>query len=269
MSAVITKPRAKSAKAAEVQFPALKTAEVRLREVREALRTADEKLEMAYAEATPGDAIETVLDLIAHNLLPEAVRNIHAQHPTRADAETVYLSLFTPLATLEAACALAAGSELAPALKEAYALLDWAQTECDSQNIGMLLPEPVGEEQGGLAVAESHGDQLYGAFGILESAHAIVSRCAADAEDELVSGVDLLMDHCQAQLAALTEDHALTEEKCNPVSAAMSVIDGVLNVACQRSDDPALWGALNLLSQSKTIVDAVIGSCMASERGRS
>lgn len=105
---------------------------------------ADEKIELAYDAADPGDPIERLLNLINHVVLADAVRPMLGEMPTRAEAEWTYQAMFHPLAALQGATALAAGTLLYQPLVEAFHLLDWAQTECEALALHRLLP--IGQE---------------------------------------------------------------------------------------------------------------------------
>lgn len=121
------------------------TAEERLATLRATLREAEEKIEAAYDAVERGTAVDTLLHLIGHDLLcdamrPEIMGADGAPSPNRADLDEAYTALFPVLASLEGAMALSMGTVINSTLVDAYNLLDWAQNECDSAALGKLLP---------------------------------------------------------------------------------------------------------------------------------
>ncbi len=152
-----TKPRAKAAPVApaytrpvQTFFPEVgKTAEERLAALRATLQAADEKLEAAYDAAERGSAVDTLLDLIAHDLMCSVMSPLmrdadEADIPvTKGSIEVAHQTLFPVLAALEGAMALSVGTVLSTTLAEAFNLLNWAQDECDSAALGALMPAAV------------------------------------------------------------------------------------------------------------------------------
>ncbi|MDP9893211.1 hypothetical protein J2W32_001484 [Variovorax boronicumulans] len=137
LSTAATKPRAKATKPSS-QGPTLNE---RIAGIRESIALASEKIEMAYDAVELGEPLDVLLDHIAHELLGNAVRPIHREYLTKADAEHVYESLFTPLACLQAAVSLSAGTVVHHTLAGAHALLDQVQTDLDScADIAKALP---------------------------------------------------------------------------------------------------------------------------------
>lgn len=113
----------------------------RLAAVQSALAEADKKLEMAYDAAEVGQPIDLVLECLAHELMPDAVRPMRGDAPTAADAEATYDAMFLPLAFLESAIALSLGTIVHGTLVEAFLLLDWAHNECEGLALHRLMPE--------------------------------------------------------------------------------------------------------------------------------
>ena len=128
MNAVLNKPRAKVTKRSTTA-PAKKDP---LAELREAIALADEKLEMAYEAAEPGEYVDTLIDHVCHGLLGDAVRPLQSPQVTQADSMRVYRDLFPVLACLQGAIKLAEGTVLTSTLEEAFAILDAAQNALDS-----------------------------------------------------------------------------------------------------------------------------------------
>jgi len=112
----------------------------RLTKLVETMKEADRKIEMAYDAAEVGESVHTLLDCIGHDMLTGDALAIYKDAPTKADAEATYNALFAPLAALDGAIALSRGSVIEHTLREAWQLLDWAQTECDPTDIGRHLP---------------------------------------------------------------------------------------------------------------------------------
>lgn len=146
-TAVATKPRSRAALATKPIENEAPTVESCLKAVRDAIYKADHKMEAAYDATEPGDSIELVIDHIAHNIMHEAVRPILAEGiPTQATAEAVATAMFTPLATLEAAIALAGDAVFRPNLIEAFNLLDHVNNQLDVNcPLWKLLPEGTNE----------------------------------------------------------------------------------------------------------------------------
>lgn len=124
----------------------------RIDTLRATLHMADEKLEAAYDAADPGTAVDTLLNLVAHDLVCKAMHPVLRNEDeatilvTKADLAVAYEALFPVLAVLEGAMALSIGTVLSATLVEAFQLLNWAQEECDSAALGALLPPAVAEK---------------------------------------------------------------------------------------------------------------------------
>jgi hypothetical protein len=131
MNAVLNRPRAKASKRPTVAAKAEPTA-VTIADIRQWIGTAEEKLEMAYDAAERGEPIDTLLDHINHNVILEPNRIIQRDDLTQSDAGRVYKLLFPVLACLEGALKLADNTVVHSTLKEAFDLLDAAQTALDA-----------------------------------------------------------------------------------------------------------------------------------------
>lgn len=128
----------------ENEAPSVKAS---LKAVRDAIYLADHKLEAAYDATERGTPVERMVELVAHDLMNEATRPIlDIGVPTRATSEAVYTAMFTPLAVLEGAIALAGDAVFTPHLQEAFRLLDWANSQMGScAPLWKLLPEGADE----------------------------------------------------------------------------------------------------------------------------
>lgn len=141
MNAVLNKPRAKAAKRPAVAKK-VKPPPTTVADIRDWMRAADEKLEMAYDVAERGEPIDTLLDHLKYEVLVTPLCTIQRDDLTQTDAARIYAGLFPVLACLQGAIKLAEGTVLHTTLEEAFALLDAAQTALDSTNSAVRsLPE--------------------------------------------------------------------------------------------------------------------------------
>ncbi|MBC7601421.1 MAG: hypothetical protein H7255_02020 [Ramlibacter sp.] len=123
--------------------------DVRLEDLRNKLRAADQIIEDAYDACPQATALDHLLDWINHSAMYEATRPMKKNEtPSKADADSTYQAMFAPLAALEGAIALAAGGLLEAPLREAFRLLDAAHDECDSAALGAVLPDESTDENG-------------------------------------------------------------------------------------------------------------------------
>ncbi|MCR8961185.1 hypothetical protein M0765_026680 [Variovorax sp. S2] len=235
----------------------------RLATLQAACTEADEKLEMAYDAAERGEPVDTLLDHINHALLPDAVRPMFLGQPTKADAAATYDALFAPLACLEGALALAAGTVIHGTLKEAFDLLDWAQTECDGAALGKLLPaqaEQDDRQHSERETAPSHSFEANGiedgAYLIANEAIAIIRARAEEVGSDLVYGAIYVAERAKDILGEGI--HARDVQMCEDASAPLAVAIAVLEAGVHAHDDVALHGALRLLELAKTSLDDAI-----------
>ncbi|MFZ3120051.1 MAG: hypothetical protein WA159_17255 [Variovorax sp.] len=301
MTAAATKPRAKAAPVApaytrpvQTFFPEVgKTAEERLAALRATLQAADEKLEAAYDAAERGSAVDTLLDLIAHDLLCTALHPVlrnedEAAYPvTKSDLAATYEALFPVLAALEGAMALAVGTVLSATLAEVFNLLDWAQTECDSAALGALLPGEAAADaravkapaldampsiieglQAATAVdaiddkprGEFDEDQMHEVIAITKEAAAIMQARSKTADcDHLFAAL------WAAERAIDTLDDGIDAKcirACENGSAPLGVACSVLNITLAHFDDQALHGAWRLLELAKDQLDVAVNEAL-------
>lgn len=235
----------------------------RLATLQAACTEADEKLEMAYDVAERGEPIDPLLDHINHALFPDAVRPMFLEQPTKADAAATYAALFAPLACLEGALALAAGTVIHGTLKEAFDLLDWAQTECDAAALGKLLPaqaEHDDRQHSERETAPSHSFEANGiedgAYLIASEAIAIIRARAEEVGSDLVYGAIYVAERAHGILG--DGIRARDMQMCEDASAPIAVAIAVLEAGVHAHDDVALHGALRLLELAKTSLDDAI-----------
>ncbi|MDP9892582.1 hypothetical protein J2W32_000974 [Variovorax boronicumulans] len=107
---------------------------INIEDIRAWLLSADEKLEMAYDAAEPGEMIDVLLDHICHTVILDPLWLMQRERFTQFDANRVYAYLFPVLACVLGAIKIAEGTILQNALEEAFQLLDRAQTELDATN---------------------------------------------------------------------------------------------------------------------------------------
>lgn len=228
------------------------TAKARVTFIVKAIREADRKIEHAYDKAEPGESLSTVLDHIAHELLIGDVFRMDEPNPTQQDAEATYEALFKPLAVLDSAIALARGTIFEPFLREAWQLLDKAQTACDPVSNKDL---PTGET----VRPEPPCDQLFAAYAIFTTAAAIVDSQWQDVKEGggAYGAARALVDSLGPQFEAQASNKELTDDDCETVSADLSVIVDLLEEHCEEWDNQCLWGALYLMRQCKDLVDQV------------
>lgn len=114
---------------------------IRLEQVLNALAEVDQKLEAVYDAVEPRSSLEILLDLIAHDLLVEAVQPLRGTVLTKGAIVGAHGALFSPLAALEAAIALAGGTAFQRDLIGAHQLLEWAHNELYSaKSVTRALP---------------------------------------------------------------------------------------------------------------------------------
>lgn len=141
MNAVLNKPRAKATKRANVAKQ-IERPPVTIADIRDWISSAEQKLELAYDAAEPGEPIDTLLDHINHYVLCAPFGIMQRDDLTQADAARIYAGLFPVLACLRGAIKLSESTVLHSTLEEAFALLDAAQTALDSTNSAVRsLPE--------------------------------------------------------------------------------------------------------------------------------
>jgi len=129
MNAVLDKPRAKATPKATKSV-----LQTRLDSIFANLKLGQEKLQLAHqsVELTdPGDAADVLLRAVIEEMLPPAIAPMYRQPLTRSDADAAYTGMFTSLAAIEGVIALSRGQVIEPMLREAWMLLDEANSQMD------------------------------------------------------------------------------------------------------------------------------------------
>lgn len=267
MSAVATKPRKSAPKLPGVSAPATykrpestyrpaigKTAAERLEVLRAAFHAADAKIEAAYDAVETGTAVETLLDHINHELSMSVMSPIlrnedEANLPvTKADAEASYNAAFGMLAALEGAMALSIDDVIYPTLVEAFQLLDWAQTECDSCALGALLPALSTEQSTGRTRTGEldSGERIAEAVAVLHAAAHEHGRAEVWGVHTLAKLIESTLD------SANPEDADDLQDVSNLLEQVLAVIDKVNGDAL---DCMLLHAGASLLTTAKQLVD--------------
>lgn len=143
MSAVLDKPRAKAKPKAEKS--ALQT---RLDKIFNNLKLGQEKLQLAHHSVgltDPGDAPEILLRAVIEDMLPPAIAPMYREPLTRADVDAAYTGMFTSLAAIDGVIALSLGQVIESTLRDAWVLLDEANTLMDFGDMKGALPEAAAE----------------------------------------------------------------------------------------------------------------------------
>lgn len=107
---------------------------VTIEDIRMWISMAEEKLELAYDVADPGQPLGTLLHHVTHDVIVSPHWIIQRKDLTQADAIQVYEGLFPVLACIQGAIKLSEKTALGGTLVEAFKLLDSAQNALDSVN---------------------------------------------------------------------------------------------------------------------------------------
>lgn len=134
-----TATKTRAAKSVPTKAP---TAETLLCQVRADLGIVERKLINAHNAAEAGSTLDTLLEHIAYQLLPSAVKGLLGDNPTKDDAERAYVALFVPIALLECLLLSADGTILEGAIRDAFETLDRIDNQLDSSGeLARSLPE--------------------------------------------------------------------------------------------------------------------------------
>lgn len=140
MSAVLDRPRAKARPKAEKS-----ALQARLDKIFNNLKLGQEKLQLAHHSAgltDPGDAPEILLRAVIEDMLPPTIAPIYREPLSRADVDAAYTGMFTSLAAIDGVIALSLGHVIESTLRDAWVLLDEANSLMDLTGISGL-PEAV------------------------------------------------------------------------------------------------------------------------------
>lgn len=139
MSAVLDKPRAKAKPKAEKS-----ALQGRLDKIFTNLKLGQEKLQLAHHSVgltDPGDAPEILLRAVIEDMLPPAIAPMYRQPLTRAEVDAAYTGMFTSLAAIDGVIALSRGQVIEDTLRDAWVLLDEANSLMDFTDMKDALPE--------------------------------------------------------------------------------------------------------------------------------
>jgi len=140
MTAVLERPRAKAKPKAEKS-----ALQARLDKIFANLKLGQEKLQLAHQSVgltDPGDAPEILLRAVIEDMLPPAIAPMYREPLSRADADAAYTGMFTSLAAIDGVIALSLGHVIESTLRDAWVLLDEANSLMDLTGISGL-PEAV------------------------------------------------------------------------------------------------------------------------------
>ena len=137
-TATIERPKKTSAAQAKPTKPTAST----LASLTATLEQVRATIELAIQSAEVGSAAETLLRHVDESLLPKSTGALRAPSFDRSDLSAVYEELFVPLAMIEGAIALSSGTVIESTLRDAFGVLDWAQTEMDDAGaVARSLPQ--------------------------------------------------------------------------------------------------------------------------------
>lgn len=265
MNAVLDKPRTKAKpKAAK---SALQT---RLDSIFSKLKLGQEKLQLAHqsvAMTDPGDAADVLLLAVIEDMLPLALEPMYRQPLTRADADAAYTGMFTSLAAIDGAIALSRGQVIEPMLREAWVLLDEANSQMDFSDLPGL-PEtknsikadllPLREDLESAAPGNATNDssprvdaaeRIFEARWTWNCATEILDHYTANSGSDLDFAALELAQVALKKLSAADDDH--TKALCEEASGAMSSAVAVARACSKVSDDPDEQEALILAGVHK------------------
>lgn len=264
MNAVLERPRAKAKPKATKS--ALQT---RLESIFTNLKLGQEKLQLAHqsVELTdPGDAADVLLRAVIEDLLPAAIAPMYRQPLTRNDTDAAYTGMFTSLAAIEGTIALSRGQVIEPVLREAWVLLDEANSQMDFGDMGDVLPQreditEADQMQGDLAArppaaAETANvaGRIFDAYERTIEAHAILDSRVAEMNTGAAYGARSLVK--VAVDATSAADATNTRKDCEHASSALHEAIEVLTLVTEDSLDLAARGALALLVLGKGLLDS-------------
>jgi len=259
MNAVIDKPRAAAKPKATKS-----TLKTRLDSIFSKLKLGQEKLQLAHqsVELTdPGDAADVLLRAVVEDMLPAAIAPMYRQPLTRSDADAAYTGMFTSLAAIDGVIALSRGEVVESMLREAWVLLDEANSEMDSAYLKDLPDgsEPVTPAQAPAATeSDSSWDdhEMYEIGAMLSEGIAVMRSRSQEANTELLYGAIYAAERAKAAFAGGLDTRDLRD--CENASAPIGVACAVLDAALLDFDDIALHGAWRLLDLAHSRLDAAV-----------
>ncbi|MDO9357903.1 MAG: hypothetical protein Q7T70_02780 [Polaromonas sp.] len=138
MNAVANKPRSKASAAS-----AKPSLEKRLVDIDSRLALGRKKLALAseaVEQTHPGEAVDVLLLHVIERMLPDAIFPLHARPITAEAMDAAYTGMFPSLAAIEGVISLAAGQAIEPFAREAFELLNSANSDMDFGDMPDALP---------------------------------------------------------------------------------------------------------------------------------
>lgn len=268
MSAVLERPRAKAKPKATKS--ALQT---RLDSIFANLKLGQEKLQLAHrsVEITdPGDAADVLLRAVIEDMLPPAIAPMYRQPLTHSDADAAYTGMFTSLAAIDGVIALSRGQVIEDTLREAWVLLDEANTLMDFADMGDVLPHrkdaaeadrsdnDLAARSPAAATTEDAAGGIFDAYERTIEAFAIIDSRVSEMNTGAAYGARSLVK--MAVDATSAADETNTRDNCEHASCALHEAIEVLTLVTDEAPDLAAQGALALLVLAKELLDDNVGS---------
>ncbi|MFV0675525.1 hypothetical protein [Variovorax sp. tm] len=271
MNAVLERPRAKAKPKAEKS-----ALQARLDKIFNNLKLGQEKLQLAHQSVgltDPGEAAEVLLRAVIEDMLPPAIAPMYHQPLTRADADEAYTGMFTSLAAIDGVIALSLGHVIESTLRDAWVLLDEANSLMDFGDMKGALPEaePAPKQprtEATSATSREPAAASFEALDIEEGPYFMISEVIGIIESRLSDiGTDLLYgamtcaEKAKEVLSAGVK--ARDVQMCEAASAPLAVATAVLEASLEADDDVALWGALRLLKLAHDTLDEAVAQGVA------
>lgn len=253
-----TKPRAKAAPKGSKS-----PLQTRLDAIFSNLKQGQEKLQLAHEsveKTDPGDAAEVLLRAVLEDMLPAALSPIQQQPISRQDMEAAYTGMFPALAAIDGVVALSVGQVIESTLREAWVLLDQANTWMDFGDMKDALPEaaeaPTAQVQ--KPTSPYSAEFAFDAHCRATEAEAILDSRMHDMNSGAAYGALTLVGIAKAKLAAV-EAHA-TRDACDDASSALHEAIEVLGLVTNDHSDLVAEGAFALLELAKRLIDDNVGA---------
>jgi len=262
MTAVLDKPRAKAKPKAEKS-----TLQARLDKIFAKLKLGQEKLQLAHHSVgltDPGDAPEILLRAVTEDMLPPAIAPMYRQPLTRADVDAAYTGMFTSLAAIDGVIALSLGQVIEDTLRDAWALLDEANSLMDFTDMKDALPEAQDFAHGVEATAatttptDEVSGLIFDAYERTSEAHAILDSHVSEMNNGAAYGARSLVK--LALDAVSVADETNSQDDCETASGALHEAIEVLELVTDEAPDLVAQGALSLLVLAKQLIDDNVGA---------
>ncbi|MET3459779.1 hypothetical protein [Variovorax atrisoli] len=268
MNAVLERPRAKAKPKAEKS-----ALQARLEKIFNNLKLGQEKLQLAHQSVgltDPGEAAEVLLRAVIEDMLPPAIAPMYHQPLTRADADEAYTGMFTSLAAIDGVIALSLGHVIESTLRDAWVLLDEANSLMDFADMKDAFPEASQQPRTEATAATSHEpaaasfealDIEEGPYFMVSEVIGIIESRLSDIGTDLLYGAKTCAEKAKEVLSAGVK--ARDVQMCEAASAPLAVATAVLEASLEADDDVALWGALRLLKLAHDTLDEAVAQGVA------